>query len=178
MKVGEEVIGFSGGGFTQVNPGAGEVLYRYVLTEAGALAGRTVVDAYCGVGFLGRSMARAGARVTGIDLDPVGLTVTSSLGTQDFRFVVGRVEDVLKDFLPADLLLLNPPRTGLAETIPSLLTNSPPEQVIYVSCDPATLARDLQRMDGQYQVDQIRAFDLFPQTAHIETVVTLRATNG
>ncbi len=167
-----------GGGFTQVNPEAGKALYRYMLKEVGKLDGLTIVDAYCGLGLVGRSMARTGARVTGIDLDPVGSKVTSDREPSGFDFVVGRVEDLLPRYLPADTVLLNPPRGGLAETVPALLAKNPPAQVIYVSCDPATLARDLRRLKGAFQVDRIRAFDLFPQTAHIETVVTLSATDG
>jgi len=87
--------------------------------------------------------------------------------------VKGYVEEELDAFLPADLAILNLPRTGVAERIPVLLNHQAPERVIYVSCDPATLARDLQRLEGSYKVERIRSFDLFPQTVHIETVVTL-----
>jgi tRNA/tmRNA/rRNA uracil-C5-methylase (TrmA/RlmC/RlmD family) len=83
------------------------------------------------------------------------------------------VEKELKRRLPADLVLLNPPRTGLEASIPATLEAKPAEKVVYVSCDPATLARDLKRLGTRYRVRKVRAFDLFPQTGHVETVVTL-----
>ena len=88
------------------------------------------------------------------------------------------MEDELEHRLPADLVLLNPPRAGLHPRIPQLLRSEGVGKVIYVSCDPATLARDLRRFGHGYQLRDIRAFDLFPQTAHIETVVTMEAKRG
>jgi 23S rRNA (uracil1939-C5)-methyltransferase len=92
--------------------------------------------------------------------------------------MVGRVEEELPKGLPADLVLLNPPRTGLDKSIPDLLVKDPPPKAVYVSCDPATLARDLKRLEGTFQVERVRCFDLFPQTGHVETVVTLRMAKG
>ena len=88
--------------------------------------------------------------------------------------ITARVEDVLGDHLPADVVLVNPPRTGLHERVSDLLEKhpSPPRAIVYVSCDPATLARDLARMP-RYRIASIRAFDMFPQTAHVETVCEL-----
>ena len=82
------------------------------------------------------------------------------------------------DLLPADLILLNPPRSGLAESVPPLLKDHGVQRVIYVSCDPATLSRDLQRLGPGYQVLRVRSFDLFPQTAHVETVISLTGKDG
>ena len=75
--------------------------------------------------------------------------------------------------LPADLLILNPPRAGLDKVVSQTITDQPAETIIYVSCDPATLARDLKRLSDPFEVVDIRCFDLFPQTAHVETVVKL-----
>jgi 23S rRNA (uracil1939-C5)-methyltransferase len=88
--------------------------------------------------------------------------------------VVGRVEDTLADALPADVIVVNPPRVGLHERVSELLQQfaEPPRAIVYVSCDPATLARDLARMP-RYRIESIRAFDMFPQTAHVETVCEL-----
>jgi 23S rRNA (uracil1939-C5)-methyltransferase len=90
------------------------------------------------------------------------------------RALAGRVEDRLAAALPADVVLLNPPRTGLHERVTDTLQSvSPaPRAVIYVSCDPATLARDLARLP-RYRIASLRAFDMFPQTAHVETVCEL-----
>ena len=91
-----------------------------------------------------------------------------------YRTVEGAVEEHLANFLPVDLLILNPPRSGLERTIPLQILEAPPETIIYVSCDPATLARDLNRLVPTYSLAESQAFDLFPQTAHIETVAVLR----
>ncbi|MGB1658840.1 MAG: 23S rRNA (uracil(1939)-C(5))-methyltransferase RlmD, partial [Longimicrobiales bacterium] len=91
----------------------------------------------------------------------------------------GRVEDVLSSLLPAELLVVNPPRGGLHEDVPRQVLDAPPARMIYVSCDPATLARDLKRLSDRYTLEGLRAFDLFPQTAHVETVaeLSLRSTS-
>ena len=95
-----------------------------------------------------------------------------------FRMVEGRVEEELASLLPADLLLLNPPRAGLDARIPEILDRERVPRLVYVSCDPGTLARDLKRLAPGYRVTAVRAFDLFPQTAHIETVVSLETTES
>jgi len=169
----QELFELEGGGFVQVNKAAGEALYEYVLLEAGNVRGKTVIDAYCGVGVLGQDLVRNGGVVVGIDIDPAGVLAAQKHSGNDFRVVKGYVEEELGALLPADLVILNPPRTGLDRRIPALLNDQVLERVIYVSCDPATLARDLQRLEGGYEVERIRSFDLFPQTGHVETVVTL-----
>jgi tRNA/tmRNA/rRNA uracil-C5-methylase (TrmA/RlmC/RlmD family) len=83
-----------------------------------------------------------------------------------------RVEAALPAALPADIVILNPPRTGLDERVPVALTAAPPRALIYVSCNPATLARDIARLP-RYRIASVVAFDMFPQTAHVETVCEL-----
>jgi tRNA/tmRNA/rRNA uracil-C5-methylase (TrmA/RlmC/RlmD family) len=90
-----------------------------------------------------------------------------------YEVVEGKVEDEMARVLPADLVLLNPPRTGLHPSLTLLLKGGTVERMIYVSCDPATLARDLERLGTGFRLERVVAFDLFPQTAHVETVVTL-----
>jgi 23S rRNA (uracil1939-C5)-methyltransferase len=88
--------------------------------------------------------------------------------------VVGRVEDMLARALPADVVLVNPPRSGVDERVTTILEQvaDAPRAVVYVSCDPATLARDVARLP-RYRIASLRAFDMFPQTAHVETVCEL-----
>jgi 23S rRNA (uracil1939-C5)-methyltransferase len=83
------------------------------------------------------------------------------------------VEDRIQAALPADLVVLNPPRSGVDETVTEALRAEGPPRLIYVSCDPATLARDIGRLSSSYEVVNVRAYDLFPQTAHVEVVVVL-----
>ncbi|HKJ92533.1 MAG TPA: hypothetical protein VJ957_05150, partial [Longimicrobiales bacterium] len=88
-------------------------------------------------------------------------------------FLAGPVEARLRETLPADLVILNPPRTGVHRTVPEILLSEPPARLLYVSCDPATLARDLKRLSPGYRVVGVHCYDLFPQTSHVETVVEL-----
>jgi 23S rRNA (uracil1939-C5)-methyltransferase len=158
--------------FLQVNREAAERLHAAVLDAVGPARGLTVVDAYCGVGVYGRALARAGARVTGIELDPEAAAAAGERAPDGFTVLPGAVEARLPGALPADLVIVNPPRAGLHEAVPRLLDGAQVARVVYVSCDPATLARDLKRLEG-YRLVALRSFDLFPQTAHVETLVAL-----
>ena len=141
---------------------------------AGDVAGLRVVDAYCGVGFHARRFARAGARVVGIELDAQAVDEAARAAPEGAEFREGPVEELIRAELPADLVILNPPRAGVHAEVADALVAAPAERVIYVSCNPATLARDLKRLAPVYRLDSLRSFDLFPQTAHVETVVLLR----
>jgi 23S rRNA (uracil1939-C5)-methyltransferase len=162
--------------FLQVNREVAEALDAYVLERAGQVAGLRVIDAYCGFGVRALDLAWSGARVVGIDADPHGIAMAQEEAVESgasARFVEASVEDVLSSELPADLVILNPPRRGVHGDVVEALLARPPARIIYVSCDPATLARDLRALGDKYEVQALRAFDMFPQTAHVETVVTL-----
>lgn len=168
---GDEALQLGATAFLQVNRSAAALLERHVLELAGDVRDRTVIDAYCGVGVHARRLARLGARVTGIELDPDAVRNAEQAGVAGTRFIAGRVEDELPRLLPADLVILNPPRAGLDAMLPAALLASRAARVVYVSCDPATLARDLSRLSDGYAIRSVAAFDLFPQTSHVETVV-------
>jgi 23S rRNA (uracil1939-C5)-methyltransferase len=162
--------------FLQVNRVAGEALHRWVVEQGAVTPGDKVVDAYCGVGFYGRDLARLGAHVLGIERDSKAAGAASRDSPEGFTVWAGAVEDRMAEALPADLVVLNPPRIGIdAEVTETLLAAGPP-RLIYVSCAPATLARDVGRLSSSYEVVDVRAFDLFPQTAHVEVVVVLVRT--
>ena len=163
------------GGFFQVNRYAAEELHDLTLRELGAPRGRRVVDAYCGVGVYGRRMARHGAQAIGIELHPGAVRMARERPVEGFSVLEGRVEERLSEALPADLVVLNPPRNGVDEAAIRLLSESRPERIVYVSCDPATLARDVRRLGTTYRITRLQLFDLFPQTAHVETLLTLDA---
>ena len=92
------------------------------------------------------------------------------------RCLAARVEDRLAKLLPVDVVIVNPPRTGLSEEVAVRLSASPPVRLVYVSCDPATLARDLKRLGAtRERIASVMAFDMFPQTSHVETLVVLGA---
>jgi 23S rRNA (uracil1939-C5)-methyltransferase len=167
--------------FLQVNRGAAERLHAAVMAAAvpadQSAAGMSVVDAYCGVGVYGRALARVGARVTGIELDPEAAAAARAGAPEGFRVIEGAVEERLGEVLPVALAILNPPRPGVDERVTAQLSAAGVERVVYVGCDPATLARDLGRLEG-YALTGLHAFDLFPQTAHVETVAVLRRNRG
>jgi 23S rRNA (uracil1939-C5)-methyltransferase len=140
--------------------------------------GLSVIDAYCGIGTLGRELARQGGQVTGIESDHLAAAAANETDQEGFTLAQARVEEILEDLLPADLVLLNPPRAGIDGEVAEALAKAVVPRVIYVSCDPATLARDLTRMGPRYRVEGIRSFDLFPQTDHVETVAVLARTDG
>lgn len=166
-----------GDAFLQVNREAARAVYAHVLEEAGAGPG-AAVDAYCGVGVYGRELARRGWRVTGVELAPSAAASAAEDAPDGFDLLRGKVEDHLPETLPADLVILNPPRAGLHDDVPPALLAAPPPRIVYVSCDPATLARDVKRLSVGYEVAGVVAFDLFPQTAHVETVAVLRARDA
>jgi len=172
---GDETVELSGAAFLQVNRGAAALLEAHVAALAGDVAGLRVVDAYCGVGFHARRFARGGAEVVGIELDPQAVDEATRAAPEGARFVEGPVEELIRAELPADLVILNPPRAGVHTDVADALAQAPVARIIYVSCNPATLARDLKRMGGAYRLELVRSFDLFPQTAHVETVVLLKA---
>ena len=172
----DEDAGFEGANaFTQVNPSAAALLAADVAARVRATPGARVVEAYAGDGPHARAAARAGAEAVAIERDPAAVERGRRLGPAvDFR--TGDVEIRLPGALPADVLVLNPPRAGMSGDATRILLDGGAARLVYVSCDPATLARDVARLSGAFRPVAVRAFDLFPQTAHVETVVELCAT--
>ena len=134
----------------------------------------TAVDAYAGLGETALELARRGLTVTAIELDADAAAWSRTRLPPGSQSIAGRVEDVLGPALPADVVILNPPRAGVDRRVAEILDSArpAPRTVIYVSCDPATLARDVARMPA-YRIASIESFDMFPQTAHVETVCEL-----
>jgi len=161
-----------GPAFTQVNRASGQRLFDAVVEAAGDVEGLKVVDAYGGLSPVGTELADQGGSVTVVEMDE---RATASLAEDGGVAVLwGRVEALLPEALPADLVILNPPRSGLHEETVVHLLAEPPARILYVSCDPATLARDVKRLSLRYEMGRVHAFDLFPQTPHVEVLVDLR----
>ena len=161
--------------FAQVNAEMAEILRSYVLDRARSYEPRTVIDAYAGAGHTAISLSEQGVKVTAIELDLDASAWSASKLAEPSRAIRARVEDALPGLLPADLVILNPPRAGVDSRVTDTLEAEVGHLrgVIYVSCNPATLARDLSRLPS-YRIESLRAFDMFPQTAHVETVFDLR----
>jgi 23S rRNA (uracil1939-C5)-methyltransferase len=166
--------GEPGASFTQVNPEVAAKLEAFVIEAVMAYNPATVVDGYSGSGDVAVALAGVGVKVVAIELDSEASAWAASRLPAGSRAVTARVEDAIRNTLPADVVILNPPRTGVDARVTTALSNAKPapRAILYVSCDPATLARDLSRLPG-WTIAKVTAFDMFPQTAHVETVCEL-----
>jgi len=166
--------GFPATAFEQVNPGMGMLTRRWAVDQLGDVRGQTVWDLYGGIGDTAALLVERGANVVSVDADE-----KAAMWGRDrlpaARFIAALAEDVLPSLPVPHAVVVNPPPAGLHWDVSLRLTSEPVPKLVYVSCDPATLARDLQRLNVNYQVTGVRAFDLFPQTAHVETVAVLEA---
>lgn len=171
--VGERGQGASAS-FSQINPEVGADLHAYVLERARAHEPKVVVDGYAGSGATAVPLARDGRRVVAIESDRAAASRCAAELPAGSSVIAARVEDAIERALPADVVLINPPRAGIHQHVAEVLQRAAPapRAVIYVSCDPATLARDLARLP-RYRIASLRSFDMFPQTAHVETVCEL-----
>lgn len=168
--------------FFQVNTRQAERLVDLVDDYLQVREGETVVDAYCGVGLFALSVTEGAARVVGIEAHPAAVrdARANAAGREDVTILRGRVEDVAPE-LPerVDAVIVDPPRAGCDEAALEALASRGPSRVVYVSCDPATLARDVARLGGLgYRLTRVRPVDVFPQTYHIECVALLTAADG
>lgn len=160
--------------FEQVNPEVSSRMHDHVLALLRRENPASVVDAYCGRGITATELARDGRSVVGIELDSSAVRMARQAVPPSVEIIEGRVEDVLGSQLPADAVVLNPPRAGVDKRVCQALESALPlpRRIVYVSCDPATLGRDISRLPS-FEIASLRAFDMFPQTAHVETVCEL-----
>jgi 23S rRNA (uracil1939-C5)-methyltransferase len=163
-----------GASFAQVNPEVAAKLEAFVIDAVMSYSPASVVDAYSGAGDVAVTLASRGVKVVAIELDAEASAWAASRLPAGSRAVTARVEDAIRNTLPADVVILNPPRTGVDSRVTTVLANASPapRAIVYVSCDPATLARDVARLPG-WKIARLTAFDMFPQTAHVETVCEL-----
>ncbi|HJP86064.1 MAG TPA: hypothetical protein VJ852_08755 [Gemmatimonadaceae bacterium] len=161
--------------FAQVNAEMAEILREYVLQRVVEFEPKTVIDAYAGAGHIAIELAKRGVAVTAIELDRDASRWSAERLPAPSRAISAKVEDALPGVLPADVVLLNPPRAGVDARVTATLEREAEHVrgVVYVSCNPATLARDLSRLPS-YTIERVEGFDMFPQTAHVETVCVLR----
>jgi len=165
-----ETVPVRAGAFLQVNRPAAVSLRSAVLGLLRPADGVRIVEAYAGLGSVGRALAGEGAEVTAIEVDPEAVAGARRMAPPGYRVLEGAVEERLAEALPAERVVVNPPRTGLHERVPEVLRDALPRRLVYVSCDPATLARDRKRLAPTFELTSLRAWDLFPQTAHVEAV--------
>jgi 23S rRNA (uracil1939-C5)-methyltransferase len=169
--------------FEQVNPVMGDRVRRWAVERLGDISGWRAWDLYAGVGETTALLAARGARVESVESARLAVEEAERRGDAPGALRhVGRAEDLASRLTPADVVVTNPPRTGMDARVVDAIRVAGPRRIAYISCDPATLARDLPRLLSRepafppLRVAAVRAFDLFPQTAHVETVVVLERT--
>ncbi|MFW6679813.1 23S rRNA (uracil(1939)-C(5))-methyltransferase RlmD [Lacrimispora sp. AGF001] len=170
--------------FYQVNPVQTKKLYETALEYAGLTGGETVWDLYCGIGTISLFLAQKAKKVYGVEIVPQAIDDARENarlnGIENAEFFVGKAEEVLpeqfeKNQVYADVIVVDPPRKGCDEKCLETIVKMGPKRVVYVSCDSATLARDLKYLaERGYELDRVRGCDMFPWTTHVETVVGLR----
>lgn len=168
--------------FYQVNPAQAEILYKKAIEYAGLSGRETLLDAYCGTGTIGIIAAPGAEKVIGVEFskDAVRDAIAGAKGNgiSNIRFYqadAGKfMEELVKENEKVDVVIMDPPRSGCSESFLASLTRLKPEKIVYVSCNPETLARDLGYLCGKgYRMKRGMAVDMFPYTDHVETVVLL-----
>lgn len=168
--------------FYQTNSRQAYRLYSVARDFAGLTGNELVYDLYTGTGTIANFVARNASKVIGIEYVPEAIAdakVNSSVnGIDNTLFYAGDMKDVLTDeFISVhgrpDVMIVDPPRAGMHEDVVNVILNAEPQRIVYVSCNPATQARDLALLDQKYKVDAIQPVDMFPHTAHVENVVKL-----
>lgn len=173
--------------FYQVNRDQAEVLYEQALAFAGLTGHELVLDLYCGIGTISLVMARRAGKVIGAEIVPSAVTDAKANaarnGITNADFLCGdagtAAQHLAMQGLRPDVICVDPPRKGLSAEVCDAIADMAPARVVYVSCDPATLARDVRRLhESGYRPEKAVAVDMFPRTAHVETVVLLQREAG
>ena len=177
--------------FYQVNPVQTEKLYGQAIEYAGLTGNETVWDLYCGIGTITLSMSKKAKQVYGVEIIPQAIDDANDNAARNnisnAKFYVGKAEEVLPDFyekesekdsssnaLHPDVIVVDPPRKGCDQMCLDTMLKMAPNRIVYVSCDSATLARDLRILcDGGYKLEHVRPCDMFPMSVHVETVCFL-----
>ncbi|CAM3287652.1 23S rRNA (uracil(1939)-C(5))-methyltransferase RlmD [Vagococcus fessus] len=168
--------------FYQVNTVQAEKLYQTAIDFAELKATDTVIDAYCGIGTIGLSLADKVKEVYGLEVNPDAISdakINAKLNDiNNVNFEVGKAEYVMPEWLEKDIrpdvLIVDPPRKGLAASFIETAVEMAPKKIVYVSCNPASLARDCELLGAQgYKVERVQPVDMFPQTPHVECVALL-----
>ena len=180
-----EVHGFpfvvSAGSFFQVNTGVTELIVDYLIDALPLTENTVLLDVYCGVGLFSVFLAPLVKQIIGFESDPSAaedfLYNLAGFGTVELYDLPA--EDILPHLeISPDIILLDPPRAGISKEVLDSVISLKPKIIAYISCDPATLARDVSRLHKQgYQLQSSTPFDMFPQTYHIESVNLFQRTN-
>ncbi|MFD2368524.1 23S rRNA (uracil(1939)-C(5))-methyltransferase RlmD [Brevibacillus sp. GCM10020057] len=167
--------------FYQVNPEQTEVLYNKTLEYVGATGTETVIDAYCGIGTISLFLAQKSKHVYGVEIVPEAIADANRNaelnGVKNATFETGPAEVVIPAWkdqgIRPDVIVVDPPRKGCDEALLATILEMQPQKVVYVSCNPSTLARDLKVLAEKYEVKEVQPVDMFPHTGHVEVIVRL-----
>lgn len=180
--IGDIRFAISARSFYQVNPVQTEVLYRKALDYAGLSGEEIVIDAYCGIGTISLFLAQKAREVYGVEIIPEAIEDAKRNALvnkiRNVRFEVGGAEVVIPEWkrqgIAPDVIVVDPPRKGCDAALLETILAMRPERVVYVSCNPSTLARDLRVLeDGGYRTVEVQPVDMFPHTVHVESVALL-----
>ncbi|KAF0824766.1 23S rRNA (uracil(1939)-C(5))-methyltransferase RlmD [Cytobacillus firmus] len=171
--------------FFQLNPEQTVKLYNEVKRAAALTGKEKVADAYCGVGTIGLWVADQAAEIRGMDIIRESIEDAKKNaarhGIKHAQYVVGKAEEWLpkwtKEGWKPDVIIVDPPRTGLDQQLLKTILKVQPKKVVYVSCNPSTLAKDISVLSSKYKVNGIQPVDMFPQTAHVECISQLVLKN-
>lgn len=180
--IGDIKFAISARSFYQINPDQTKVLYDQALQYAELNGDETVIDAYCGIGTISLFLAQKAKKVYGVEIVPEAIEDArrnAELNNiHNAEFAVGKSEDVIPEWkkqgITPDVIVVDPPRKGCDEELLKTIIEMKPKRVVYVSCNPATLARDLRILeDGGFKTVEVQPVDMFPQTTHVEAVAKL-----
>ncbi|KAA8674533.1 23S rRNA (uracil(1939)-C(5))-methyltransferase RlmD [Clostridium sp. MT-14] len=169
--------------FFQVNPLQTRVLYHKALEYAGLTGNEIVFDAYCGTGTISLFLSQKAKKVYGVEIIEAAVENArinaAENGIHNVEFITGKSEEIIPRLIEqgtrADVVVVDPPRKGCAAALLHSIADMAPRTIVYVSCDPATLARDLAILrDLGYVAEKVQPVDMFPETAHVETIVSLQ----
>jgi len=181
--IGDIKFGLSALSFFQVNPIQVEILYNKALDFARLTGNETVIDVYCGIGTITLFLARHAKKVYGIEIVPEAIEDAKRNAKlndiENAEFMAGAAEAVLPDLykkgIKADVIVVDPPRRGCDEKLLQTVADMSPERIVYVSCNPATLARDLRFLEDKgFKTELVQPVDMFPHTAHVETIARIQ----
>lgn len=168
--------------FFQVNPIQTEVLYSKAMEYAGLTGEETVFDAYCGAGTISLFLSQKAKKVYGVEMVEQAIedarVNAKENNIDNVEFIVGKSEEVIPELIEkgikADVMVVDPPRKGCEKSLLEAIGKMQPDRIVYVSCDPGTLARDLAILEGEgYRTVEVQPVDMFPQGAHVENVTLL-----
>ena len=181
-RVGGNIFSVSAGSFVQVNPQQTELLYKAVLKYAGLKKAETAIDVYSGIGTISLLLAGYCDKVYGIEevskaIDDANENAIQN-GIENIEFMLGKAEELLPGMeeagIKADLVVVDPPRKGCDIKALEAITAIGPSRIVYVSCDPGTMARDLRILSNNgYEIKEVQPVDMFPQTSHVECVLSM-----